>query len=204
MIAKDSTLKERSPGGMRAQTQSDYPGHADMAPHGPAFHTHEEGRIRMPVLLMAAWLLFNGKVTLELVLVGVVLVAAVYGGCCVLLGFSWKKELRLWKKLPRVLAYLALLVWEVLLANLQVIRLILSPNRKEHTRHRLIWFPAPVKSGVGQVILANSITLTPGTITVSTPEGRFCVHALDEQFAHGLDQSRFVKAIRAMEEDTHD
>lgn len=167
------------------------------------FSLLKNGGIWMPVLLMAAWLLFNGRVTLELVLVGMVLAAAVYACCCALLGFSWKKELRLWKKLPRAFAYLLLLVWEVLLANLQVIRLILSPNMEEHTRHRLVRFPAPVKSGPGQVLLANSITLTPGTITVSTPEGYFCVHALDEQFAHGLDQSRFVKAIRAMEEEGH-
>lgn len=158
----------------------------------------------MPVLLLAAWLLINGKVTLELVLVGVLLTAAVYGGCCGLLGFSWRRELRWWKKAPRALAYLGLLVWEVLLANLQVIRLILSPNRKEHTKHRLVWFSAPVRSGIGRVILANSITLTPGTITVSTPGERFCVHALDEQFSHGLDRSRFVTAIRAMEGNAHD
>ena len=154
----------------------------------------------MPLLLMAAWLLFNGKVTVELVLTGAVLTAAVYALCCGLLGFSWRRELRLWKKLPRALAYLALLVWEVLLANLQVIRIILSPNIQKHTRHRLVWFPAPVDSEAGKVLLANSITLTPGTITVSTEGDVCCVHALDEEFAGGLDSSRFVKAIRAMEE----
>lgn len=157
----------------------------------------------MPILLMAAWLLFNGRVTLELIVVGLVLTAGLYGGCCALLGFSWRRELRLWRLLPRALGYLLLLIWEVLLANLRVIRVILSPRPSEHTAHRLVEFRAPVKSPRGQLVLANSITLTPGTITVSAADGHFCVHALNERFAHGLENSAFVRGIRNMEGESH-
>lgn len=157
----------------------------------------------MPVLLMAAWLLFHGKITMELVLTGLVLVAVIYGCSCRLLGFSWRRELRLWRQLPRAVSYLFLLVGEVFVSNLRVIRVILSPQIHNHTQHRLVRFPTPVQSEAGQLLLANSITLTPGTITVSTPDGHFCVHALDERFAQELDQSRFVRAIRKMEEKGH-
>lgn len=158
----------------------------------------------MPILLMTAWLVFNGRVTLELVLVGLGLTAALYGGCCALLGFSWRRELRLWRLLPGALGYLLVLVREVLLANLRVMGVILTPGRARHTDHRLVEFRAPVKTAGGRLILANSITLTPGTITVSLSGGHYCVHALDERFAHGLEDSAFVRGIRGMEGRLHD
>ncbi len=157
----------------------------------------------MLILIMAAWLLYNGRVTLELVLIGLVLTAAVYFVCSRLFGWKLRNELRVWRKLPRIIAYLPLLVWEVLKANVQVIKVILSPRIKERTEHRLVVFPSPVKTESGRLLLANSITLTPGTITVSTPEGHMCVHALGEEFATGLEDSSFVRAIQAMEGDGH-
>ena len=53
---------------------------------------------------------------------------------------------------------------------------------------------------MGRVMLANSITLTPGTITADLTEGRFWVHALTKEMAEGLEESYFVKLIAKMEE----
>ena len=49
-------------------------------------------------------------------------------------------------------------------------------------------------------LLANSITLTPGTITVSVEDDRFCVHCLDKELAEGMEDSVFVKLLEEMEE----
>jgi multicomponent Na+:H+ antiporter subunit E len=121
-----------------------------------------------------------------------------YWVSCRLLGFSFRRELALLRRLPRAVAYLFLLVWNVLLSNLQVMSVILSP-KAGRVKPRLVWFSSPVKSGLGQVILANSITLTPGTFTAGLADGQFCVHALDESFAGGMEDSDFVRAIRGME-----
>ena len=50
------------------------------------------------------------------------------------------------------------------------------------------------------MLLANSITLTPGTITVSVEGNRFCVHCLDWELADGVEDSVFVELLKEMEE----
>ena len=86
---------------------------------------------------------------------------------------------------------------EIVVANLAVLKIVLSPKIKVHPV--LVKFPAPLKSHLLQVILADSITLTPGTITVRLYEEKFEVHCLDESLAHGLDSSVFVKMLKRWE-----
>lgn len=149
-------------------------------------------------LLFGVWLILNGRITAEIIVIGLLLSAVLYRASCALLGFSPKHELALLRRLPGLIAYLFLLVYNVLLSNLQVMGIILSPKASK-VAPRLVRFRTPLRSELGQVILANSITLTPGTITASLSDGQFCVHALDESFAKGMDQSNFVRAIRKME-----
>ena len=48
--------------------------------------------------------------------------------------------------------------------------------------------------------LANSITMTPGTITCDIDDDVFIVHALDVSMSEGMDESTFVEQIKKMEE----
>lgn len=73
--------------------------------------------------------------------------------------------------------YVAWLMIEIAKSNLTVSRIILSG--KEPNRQKLFMVPVSCKSELGQVMFANSITLTPGTITVETENEQFIVHALD-------------------------
>lgn len=78
------------------------------------------------------------------------------------------------------LAYLRFFAWlmvEIARSNLAVARIILSPRMG--LRQHLFFTPTNQRTDVGQVTFANSITLTPGTITVETEPDRFLVHALD-------------------------
>ena len=50
------------------------------------------------------------------------------------------------------------------------------------------------------MILGNSITMTPGTITVDVRDDLFLVHCLDEDFARGLEDSEMEKRILRLEE----
>ena len=153
----------------------------------------------MPVILFGAWLLFNGRITAEVVLTGAALTAALCAGCRALFGWRLRDSWRRWRALPALTAYLGLLVWEVLLANLRVIRIILGPDPNGKTRHLLTRFADPTGTPAGKLLLADSVPLTPGTITVAAPDGQLCVHALNGDFAKGLDRSPFVRAIRRME-----
>ena len=74
------------------------------------------------------------------------------------------------------LYYLIWLLWEIAKANWAVTKVVMAPEMP--IRQHLFGVRHSQKSDVGQVIFANSITLTPGTITVETEPTRFLVHAL--------------------------
>lgn len=74
------------------------------------------------------------------------------------------------------LKYILWLLVEIARANWAVTRVILARNMP--IRQNLFEVPNSQKTDLGQVIFANSITLTPGTITVETEPGRFLVHAV--------------------------
>lgn len=72
--------------------------------------------------------------------------------------------------------YMVWLMIEIARANWAVTKTILS--RKMNIRQHLFTVPYSQKTDLAQVIFANSITLTPGTITVETEDGQFLVHAV--------------------------
>ncbi|MEL7429738.1 MAG: Na+/H+ antiporter subunit E [Pseudomonadota bacterium] len=73
--------------------------------------------------------------------------------------------------------YILWLLAEIGKSNIAVSKLILSG--KDPERQKLFMTPVTCKSELAQVMFANSITLTPGTITVETEDEQFIVHALD-------------------------
>ena len=76
----------------------------------------------------------------------------------------------------KFLSYMVWLMVEVAKANWAVTKLIVS-GRDLH--QHMFYVPYTQKTDLAQVIYANSITLTPGTITVETEPGRFLVHAVE-------------------------
>ena len=85
----------------------------------------------------------------------------------------------------RLCAYLPWLALEIIKANIDVARRILSPGPPP-IAPRIIRTKAQPRSDVAQVILANSITLTPGTIAIDVVEGQILVHALHADAAEGV------------------
>lgn len=151
----------------------------------------------MYLLLFALWLLLNGKMTLEICVFGVVIVALLGVLSYVLFSYTPKKEWRLYTKLPLFLAYIAVLVWEVLKANAIVIRIIL--NKKRKVTPALVTFHTDFRTDFARYMLANSITLTPGTITVETDGNEFTVHCLDEKMIEGAETGIFVRLLKKLE-----
>ncbi|MFQ5563712.1 MAG: Na+/H+ antiporter subunit E [Parvularculaceae bacterium] len=80
---------------------------------------------------------------------------------------------------PGVLAYMPWLIVEIGKANLAVARQALSVKPK--LSPMMIRVPARQTSTVGRVIFANSITLTPGTVSVDLDDDCILVHALTEE-----------------------
>ena len=83
----------------------------------------------------------------------------------------------------RIPLYLGWLTIQILLSALTVTRIVLSPRLRIDPVLETV--PSSQKSDLGRVIFANSITLTPGTLSAAVTEGGVEVHALTR---HGMDE----------------
>ena len=153
----------------------------------------------MLLLFFIVWVVFNGRLTLEIALFGVAVAGAVFAFVCKFMGYSLQKELRFYKKIPSFCQYLYYLVKEIIAANITVSRMILT--RKEQMEPVIVHVRTDLKTETARMMLANSITLTPGTITVALTESDLLVHCLDKSLSKGMEDSVFVRLLHKMEEE---
>ena len=119
----------------------------------------------MYFIFLALWIIFNGKFTLEILLFGIVIASVIYWFMCRFMDFSIQKDLLLWKRGLLLLRYFGILILEIIKANVTTMKLLFS--EKYEIEPVLITFQTTLETRMARVLLANSITLTPGTITVS-------------------------------------
>lgn len=93
----------------------------------------------------------------------------------------------------RLLRYHGFLAREVFVANLDVAKHILLPGKS--ISPRLIDVEVPQRTDLGRVIYANSITVTPGTVSVRLDKDRVLVHALSKEGAEDLCTGRMARAV---------
>ena len=98
----------------------------------------------------------------------------------------------------QVILFLPWLAREVWKANVAVAKVVLS--RKVVVHPTLLRVPASQRSSIGQVIHANTITLTPGTLTLDLRDGELLVHALTDTFAAEEDSQAIDARITCLEE----
>lgn len=151
----------------------------------------------MFVLFFLIWIIFNGQFTLEIAAFGIVIAGGIYWFICKFLDYSPRNDIVLCKRLFLLLHYVFVLVVEILKANGAVFRMIYSA--KYEIEPAVVHFKTTLHSTFARVLLANSITLTPGTITVSLKDDEYVVHCLDKELALGIDSSIFVKLLERIE-----
>lgn len=152
----------------------------------------------MLLLFFLVWIIFNGNITTEIVIFGVAIAALVFAFVCKFMDYSLQKEKIFYKKIFSFAAYVILLVTEIIKANFSVIHMVLT--RTEIMEPVIVRFHTTLKTDTARVLLANSITLTPGTITVALTDDELVVHCLDKSLAEGMEDSMFVKMLEKMEE----
>ncbi|MEG0778990.1 MAG: Na+/H+ antiporter subunit E [Oscillospiraceae bacterium] len=152
----------------------------------------------MFVLFFLIWLILNGHIDGEILLFGVLASLAMSWLCYRILGYSSRYDRLFLHKLRWELQYFFGLVWEIILAALAIIKLVYTP--KLELKPRLIYFKSKLRSDGAKSALANSITLTAGTITVSVEGDLFCIHALDASLAEGMEDSTFIRRLKRLEE----
>lgn len=97
----------------------------------------------------------------------------------------------------RFLLYIPWLGWEIVKANIDIARVIVRPRMA--IGPTVLRLKATQKSELGHVIYANSITLTPGTVTIGLEEGVLSVHALTREAAEGLKSGDMDRRVTAVE-----
>jgi multicomponent Na+:H+ antiporter subunit E len=137
-------------------------------------------------------------VTPEILIFGLFFAGLLLGFACRFMGYSIEKERRVLTLTLQVFLYVGELIVEIWKANLAAIPYIFDRIRKPAPR--IIRFRTGLRTETARVVLANSITLTPGTITVSLDRDIFTVHCLDASLAEGIERSPLVMRLRRMEE----
>ena len=145
----------------------------------------------------ALWVVLNGKWTTEIAAFGVVFAAIAYFFSCRFMGFSLKTDVRLLAGAGGAMRYGWMLLGEIVKANLTVIRMVLDLDFEP--KPQLVKFNSGLEKERHRVVLANSITLTPGTITCLLEGDEFLVHALDESLVEGLDDGVMITRLKEME-----
>lgn len=137
-------------------------------------------------MMMVYWILLSGKFDSFHIALGVISSAIVALWSSSLLfekKISWPLFI---KTLPKLIIYLLWLLIEVIKSNIHVIKVVLAPNVSELIEPKMIRFKTKLKSEEAKYLLANSITLTPGTVTVRIEKNEVLVHALTPQTAEGV------------------
>lgn len=156
----------------------------------------------MYLLFYCLWIIFNANLTLEIALIGLLVAGALFAFICKFMDYSLRKELSAWKHIGILLSYIGHIIVDVVKANFSTMRLILT--QKEEVEPVVATFRTDLKTPLGQTMLANAITLTPGTITVDIEEGKYTVHCLDKDFAQGLQNSVYESLGERLEKEAKD
>ena len=140
----------------------------------------------MYFLIFGLWLVFNGRITLEIVLLGLLFTAAFALFLAKFLNYRPKDNVRTLRRVVLGVVYVAVLIREIFDKDVPV-------------KQTLVTFDVDLKTDFCRMMLANSITLTPGTITVSTEGNRFTVHCLSEEMIEGIESGCFMRLLWKME-----
>jgi multicomponent Na+:H+ antiporter subunit E len=155
--------------------------------------------IALFLLLMAVWLLNSGHYTLLITSFGV-------ASCLLVVWLSRRMGIVDEEGMPvhllhRLPIYLPWIAKEVVKSNLDVARRILTLGRPD-VSPRLFEAPTTQHSDLGRVLYANSITLTPGTVSIRVHGTKITVHAIADEVADDLLEGEMDRRVTRLEGET--
>ena len=151
--------------------------------------------IALIVILSGMWLLLSGHTSPLLLSLGLVSVAAIVA-CAARLELLDEEGVPV-GLLPGLMRYGPWLVIQIIRSNLDVAKRIVTPKLPIHPT--VIHVDAKDHTEVGRVTYANSITLTPGTISLDVSEDAIEVHALTEEAAKDLMSGEMGRRVQRTE-----
>ena len=148
------------------------------------------------LIMFVFWIFLSGEFSFILLLSGVISSLLVsYMSNDLLIGNG---DMKLgFIRTIRFIRFLPWLLWQIVLANIDLAIRTLHP--KMPINPMLINFKNNLKTDLGMVILANSITLTPGTVTIDVNENEFLVHVISEKAAQSLISGEMQARVKKIE-----
>ncbi|MBK5240505.1 Na+/H+ antiporter subunit E [Clostridium sp.] len=147
-------------------------------------------------LYLLFWIVISENAKIETICIGIIisLLVATLNKDLICINRKWKfrKNSMLW------ISYTTLMLKEILVSNINVAKIVLSP--KMIISPQMITIKTKIKSDFNKTIFANTITLTPGTLTISMNEDEITVHCLKGEYSNELTNSSFEKIILKVEE----
>lgn len=147
----------------------------------------------MWLFLFLLWIVLNGRVTVELVIFGVVIATAVTVFADRVIGYKSATDKLILRNLPIFFLYILNLIKEIIVSAFAMAGMVYSA---EPPKPVIIEFHSGFDTRLQNVLLANSITLTPGTITIFQEGDYFVIHCLKREFGEGIEDSSFVRLLR--------
>ena len=152
------------------------------------------------VIMLSFWVILSGMFDAFHLTLGVIccLLVAHFSSDLLFYGGNRQSWVRgLWG----LIAYLPWLFYQIIIANVQIAYLVLHPRMLDMIDPHVIRFKTTLKRPISKVTFAQSITLTPGTVTVSIHDDEFSVYALTRSASDALPGEMEVRVARALESD---
>jgi len=156
-----------------------------------------KAKIATFTIMMTFWIIMSGMFDPFHLSLGVI--------CCLLIAYFssdllFPEQGNPWlKELFGMICYFPWLVGQIILANFQVTYIILHPRMLEKIDPHIFSFKSKLQRPVSKVAMAQSITLTPGTITINIHEDKFTIYALTSAAAESLPGDMEKRIARALE-----
>ncbi len=153
--------------------------------------------ILMHLLLLVFWLIIASRINVFEVIVGFFAssLIVVYNYDLI---FEKKDATRITlRSIGALFMLFFVLVFEIIKANIQVAKVVLSPRLP--IEPQFVKMKQPLKKDVNRALYGNAITLTPGTLTVGLDEEWIIVHALTNKAADDVVENRIKRAFMAFE-----
>ena len=153
-------------------------------------------------IMCGFWLLLSGRFDLFHLSLGVISCLLVsYFSHDLLFQDKEKRNGRL-SEAFRFVQYIPWLLYEITLANYYISYLALNPRMSELIDPKIIRFKTKLRKDISLVTFANSITLTPGTITIRIVDGDFFVYAISKETASNLPGEMEERIAKIFEGDS--
>lgn len=150
------------------------------------------------MFFMVYWVTLTERLTYEGFFVGILVVGIVHILNFELISMILDKRYISFKKAYYGMIYVLLLLKEIIIANIQVAIIVLNP--KIIISPQTVTYRTNLKDPLLIAIFANSITLTPGTLTIEIKEDKILIHCLTEKYKNGITNSALENILLKIEE----